>query len=57
MRRTSAIIERIRLLGSDLVMTLDHEITIRLKRPIDLTQSLDEVPCEGVVVVDKQDHA
>ena len=56
MRRTGSRVQSLGLLWSDLIMAFDHKITIRLKCPIDLTQSLDEIPSERVVVVNKQNH-
>lgn len=53
---TATIVKLRCLLRGDLVMAFDNKIPIGLKRPVDLTQTLDKVPSKGVVVVNQENH-
>lgn len=55
-RGTLPRIELIGLVRGDLVMAHDNQVLVRFEGSVDLTQSLDKVPCEGVVVVDQEYH-
>ena len=46
-------IELLCLCRGDLVVTHDHQVPSGLKRAIEFAKTLDEIPCERIVVIDQ----
>ena len=55
-RRPAATVQGAGLGGRDPVVADDDQVAVKLKRPVQLAQPLDQVPGEAVVVVDDEDH-
>jgi len=53
----AAVVEGFGLIGCDLVVANHEHVGIGFEGGIDLTETVDEIPGEGVVVVDEENHA
>ena len=57
MRWAFAAIEGLDLIGSDLIISHNENVPVEINRRVDLTESMNKIPSEGVVIVNEQYHA